>query len=111
MRSVLTAAREAEVFAFADAITDGIGTVTNPLVARIASLERRCAELQSALAILQDRALSYEQIWDGTRGYARGAMVTFKSTLWHAQRDIQPGERPGASEAAWKLMVKYHDAR
>jgi hypothetical protein len=81
-----------------------------PLVERIMALERDRAELQSRVAMLGDRSLSYEQVWDGTKPYARGTMVTHRSTLWFAMRDIQPGEKPGASDHAWKLMVK-HDHR
>jgi hypothetical protein len=80
-----------------------------PLVERVLSLERDRAELQSRVAVLADRALSYEEIWDGTKTYKRGAMVTHRSTLWFAMHDIPVGERPGIT-SNWPLMVK-HDHR
>lgn len=82
--------------------------------AKIEALERRCAELESQLAIgdarmkaLESRpaGLSYEGVWDATKVYARGMFATYGGSVWHAeQRSVSC--RPGSDPRFWRLAIK-----
>jgi hypothetical protein len=81
---------------------------------KIETLERRCAELESQLALGDARVkalegrpagISYEGVWDAAKVYARGTFITHGGSVWHAeQRSVSC--RPGSDPRVWKLAVK-----
>jgi hypothetical protein len=44
-------------------------------------------------------------IWDATKDYRRGSLVTHQGAGWVAMSDNR-GARPGSADLAWRLAVK-----
>ena len=69
------------------------------------------ADLANRLQVLEARpALVYKGVWDPARAYPLGAVVTYLGAAWIAVKGEAPiGERPGAGQTVWQLMVKRGD--
>lgn len=78
-----------------DFVKAQIEEASAPLLAKLADLERTIAEL---------RQREYQGVWDSTKRYAKGAMVTRQGALWHSNIDDN-GSKPGESPN-WTLAVK-----
>jgi hypothetical protein len=81
---------------------------------KIETLERRCAELESQLALGDARVkalegrpagISYEGVWSEGKAYRPGMFVTHSGSVWHSE---QPSVscRPGSDPMFWRLAVK-----
>ena len=91
MRSQLFAKELASV------IRDHVRSTLEPIRARLAELECRMAEVESA-------GLRYRGTWQKAEIYARGHAITDSGSLWICTRDGTQ-ERPGAGDH-WQLAVK-----
>lgn len=65
---------------------------------KIKAQAKRIEELEAA-------PIRYRGVWQKSDTYKRGNVVTDASSAWHAIKDVEPGDRPGASDS-WQLMVK-----
>jgi hypothetical protein len=83
------------------AISAGVGDVVGR---EFSAIKKRLASLEGAPVV------KYAGIFDRTRTYAPGSMVTFKGSTWHANMQVK-GVEPGDG-ASWTLAVKRgRDAR
>lgn len=75
------------------------------LVERLDALERRLAEVEAG-------GIKYFGVWQAAGAYKRGALVTHRGSVWHANTDAAPGDEPGAAvkdgatARTWTLAVK-----
>lgn len=70
----------------------------------LSGIKKRLASLEAAPVV------KYAGIFDRTRSYAPGSMVTYKGSTWHANVEAK-GVEPGDG-ASWTLAVKRgRDAR
>lgn len=83
----------------ADIIGDGIKEAKAPLLARIAELEERLAQLEQSGA-------RFRGVHQRASSYKRGDQVTAKNSLWTALTDVPEGALPGENPALWQLSVK-----
>jgi hypothetical protein len=84
----------------ARAIAGFAKVVFAPFLTRLAAVEQKLVELDA-------RALGgpfYAGTFQQGESYKRGALVTRNGGLWLALRDTR--ETPGATPAAWRLVVK-----
>lgn len=80
----------------ADIVLEAIQTVAEPLHNRISNLERRAAT----------PGCEYAGVFDATKSYKRGQLITKGGGLWLCLNDVSPGgELPGSS-VHFKLVVK-----
>lgn len=61
--------------------------------------------LDKRLAALEQHAVKYEGIWDETKTYSSGSLITFAGGLWHCT-DTNVGVRPGSGSSSWTLANK-----
>lgn len=45
-------------------------------------------------------------VWSEERAYEKGDAVTWASSWWIAQQDIEKAQKPGEGQTAWRLAVK-----
>jgi hypothetical protein len=83
----------------------GVGMAMREFVdAELSPLRERIAELEAR------PTMKYAGVFDRTRSYKAGAVVTYQGSAWVANLESK-GVRPGDG-AAWQLMVKRgKDAR
>jgi len=78
-----------------DIIVSGIKVAVAPIWERLRATEQRVAVLE---------AREYQGVWDATRAYAKGAMVTRDGSIWCSnvnENRATPGQHPH-----WTLAVK-----
>lgn len=93
-RSVVPADADQEL---ADIVIDAIKIVAEPLHNRIGNLERAAAARPGC---------EYAGVFDATKSYRRGQLITKGGGLWLVLNDVSPGgELPGSSPH-YKLVVK-----
>jgi hypothetical protein len=68
-------------------------------------VDRRIAALETKIALLEQRNLSYQGVWKNGRVYGLGNFCTFDGSLWHSNM-FQNKQRPGNGDAAWTMCVK-----
>jgi hypothetical protein len=68
-------------------------------------VDRRCAALETKLALLEQRSLSYQGVWKDGKVYGAGNFVTFDGGLWHSNI-FHNKQQPGDGNAAWSLAVR-----
>jgi hypothetical protein len=69
------------------------------------AVNARCAALETKLALLEQRSLSYQGVWRDGKTYGAGNFVTHSGALWHSNIFCNK-QRPGDGDAAWTLAVK-----
>lgn len=72
----------------------------------IAALADRIGELADRVAAVEGHGLKFQGVWQRALAYPRGSVVTDSGSAWIALRGIEEGQRPGAPETGWQLMVK-----
>jgi hypothetical protein len=68
-------------------------------------VDRRCAALETKIALLEQRSLSYQGVWKDGKVYGLGNFVTFDGALWHSNI-FHNKQQPGDGNAAWSLAVR-----
>ena len=66
---------------------------------QLAPLKQRIAELEGRPAV------KYLGVFDRSRNYVAGSMVTHSGSVWHANVEAK-GVVPGGGDAVWTLAVK-----
>ncbi|MDF2810407.1 MAG: hypothetical protein K0S56_1438 [Microvirga sp.] len=61
------------------------------------------ADIAKRTSALEDGGVKYFGVWQAANAYSRGALVTHKGSMWHANTDTsrEPGEGKD-----WTLAVK-----
>jgi hypothetical protein len=95
------------------AVGEALGRSHREIEERIDNIERAApvpVPLPSAddLAKLdrQGPPVYYAGVWDATKAYSAGALVTQHGAGWIATNGMAPGVEPGKGPTAWKLAVK-----
>jgi hypothetical protein len=93
--------------------------VDDPWVAWSAKVNQRLADLETKNKVLVEvlpRTISKicaemiskrmnAGVWDSTKGYRAGSLVSHQGAGWIATADSR-GVRPGSADLAWRLAVK-----
>jgi hypothetical protein len=86
---------------FIAGLHDYLERAFKPMAARLKAVEARIAELEQQ----QRKGMCYRGVWRAEAVYRKGEWVTRDGSMWHAQQDTTPGDRPGDTPS-WQLVVK-----
>ena len=110
------AAFDAAPVAALDAVSKVLMGALRTAQERVEILERRLAEVESQVALADERikaaeskpSLEYRGVWEAGRDYVRGNAVTDNGSIWILNKAAHSLARPGTSEgvAAWTLACK-----
>jgi hypothetical protein len=82
----------------AEVVATAVREATAPLAKRISALESEVAQVKA-------KGLTYRGVWQRASDYERGAIVTHGGTAWAATKAVTEGEEPG-KDGKWQMMLK-----
>jgi len=90
-------------------MTDKITTFMKTLAPVIADFVKDAmAPLRQRITELEKGGIRYEGVWQASREYQRGTLVTHDGGMWHANGTTR--QKPG-NGADWTLAVKSGERR